>query len=142
MSENMEDELKKFRAHPEAKEGSILAKNYVYNKRDLEAADKKAKLLVEEAGLNKAVRLIETLKKEIEAMVLPARFSKTKMVSENSFFKAEFRHDLGNLNEADFKQQQLLADAKGLQTKIFNAIGDLRSLIMDIEATKQESVSE
>ena len=123
----------------QGKEGATSDK--VFNKRKVFAAEDRANSLIEQAKFNEAIEIVEQLEVEVNNMVMHDRFSKTAKPSEgvySSFNGGLNAAILKGLTEDEYKRQILLINLRDIKNKILQAISDLDSVIIDIEATKQE----
>ncbi|OGI65281.1 hypothetical protein A3A95_03465 [Candidatus Nomurabacteria bacterium RIFCSPLOWO2_01_FULL_39_18] len=118
-------------------EGSILSK--VIETEGVTKAKGRAKELIDEARLNQAIKVIERLEEEVASMVMPERFSRTKKPSESVYRSGRVMgagfHDL---TEDEYKRQQLLVNLIQVKSSILEAVEGLETIVLDIEATKQE----
>ena len=106
-------------------------------------AERKAEEIIERAKMNEAIRIIDGLIAEVDSMILPERFSPTRKVYEESGGRPPsggiLRPDLQGMTERDFKREQLRRDLVGVRQQIIHTITKLKIVIMDMEATKQDS---
>jgi hypothetical protein len=121
---------------PVGKEGSILG--MVYKSETVIAAEERGDSVVEQARFNEAIRVIEGLEAEVLAMEMPARFSRTKKPSESLFNTGVSSEEFVDLSEDEYKRKTLLLELRKLKSQIAHAVGQLKGVVMDIEATKQE----
>ncbi len=98
----------------------------------------KAESVVERARLNEALKIVEELEREVEKMVMPSRFSREKVVSESPYMMPGLISVFKGLTEDKFKRAQLLRDLALLRGKILADIQGMRTIVEDIETTKQE----
>ncbi len=104
------------------------------------AAEARAKLLIEQAQLNEAIRVVTDLISEVQKMPISARFRRDRRPSESPYAGSAnpLNPLLRGLDEAEFKRQTLLARLASLGGSITLAVGQLEGLVLDIEATKTD----
>lgn len=101
-----------------------------------EAAQARAKDIIERASLNEAIRIIQGLRDEVSKMKIADRFNPDKKPSESEYIVQGMNPSWKDLNEPEFKRQSLLHDLEMIETEIASSIGRLNAIVMDIEATK------
>lgn len=105
----------------------------------LAAAEARAAKLAESCHFNESVAVVDALLEEVAAMNIAARFSRTKKVWETAGGPPPETHPmLRDLSEADYKREQLLRDLRALRQSLVSKGAELRSIVMDMEATKTE----
>ncbi len=97
-------------------------------------AKEKSKKLIEQASFNEAIRVINLLRAEIERMKIADRFSRTQKLGQ----KIE-GEKISSLTEEEAKRKALLAGLERIENDIRVTVINLEGIILDIEATKQES---
>ena len=98
----------------------------------------RAEEFIKQAKLNEAIDIIEQLEREVATMAISSRFSREKIVSDSPYAKPNMVPTLVGLTEEQFKRTQLLRDLNSIKNEIFKKISDIKTVVLDIEATKQE----
>lgn len=101
-----------------------------YEADSLIAAREKAKRLVERAGINEAVSVVEELMGEVSQMHIAERHKKYGV-------RLGERTD-ENVDNRERKREKLKNTLSGLRQQLFNTIEKMESVVVEIEATKTE----
>ncbi len=105
---------------------------------ELVAAEQRAAALLEQARLNEAILVADNLLKEIDTMKIASRFSTEKKVF-SSITETGGREEYAlDKTEEKTKREQLRLDLERFKNNVFQAVGALQKIVLDIEATKQE----
>ena len=107
----------------------------------LDAAEKRASEVGERAFLNEAIKIISELEHEVRTMHIANRFSRIKKPSESGYAPKPLNLLWKDLTEDEYKRKQLLVDLEHLKQQILSATTGLKMVVMDIEATKTDDIS-
>lgn len=106
----------------------------------LQEALARADALVKRAQFNEAIRLIDDLEREVATMPLAKRFSRIKRPSESVLGKDMHTMNpvLRGLTEAEYKRMTLILAVHTIREKILAAVQELKTVVMDMEASKRD----
>lgn len=106
----------------------------------LQEALARAEALVKKAQFNEAIRLIDDLEREAATMRLAKRFSRIKKPSESMLGRDMHTMNpvLRGLTEAEYKRMTLILALHEIREKILTAVQGLKTVVMDMEASKRD----
>ena len=109
---------------------------------ELKAVVEKADAIVKEAQLNHAIEIIDGLLNEVDEMHVANRFSRDRKIKENIIRSPAKLSHFEEMTEEQFKREQLRLDLRKIRTEVVSSVGKLKSVVLDMEATKRDTESE
>lgn len=104
---------------------------------NLDAAEKRAKEIVDRAQLNEAIKIIEELETEVSTMHISNRFKRDAKPSESIMAGTQIMNvGFKGLTENEYKRQTLLYNLRLIKDRITSSVQELHNAVLDIEATK------
>ena len=109
-----------------------------------DAAEARALAILEQAELNEAVRVVESLQEEVRTMHVSNRFKRDVKPSESPYaaMKGELLNPMyKNLTEDEYKRRSLLDKLEVIKSNIHKQVRNVHEVVLEIEATKMDDPS-